>query len=166
MVAPPSVPPVRRVFSQGLVQQIAALRLFMRDFPELNRLIEGYESNDRLLAWAILDCLDDFSNTPPWTGRYSPDNFPYPSLLIRGAAINILESVGLLQTRNQLTFSDGGIQVGVSNKTPLIMNWINLFRQSYERKKKEWKIAENIRQGWGGGVHSDYWYINGYYGSY
>lgn len=164
MAAPPSVPQNRRVWSERFVQLVATLRLYLRDFPELNRLTEGVESSNRVLAWALLDALEDFNTTPPWVSSYTIDNFPYVHLLIRGAAANVLESVGLLQTRNHLPFSDGGIQVGVSSKTPLIQGWINMFRSSYEQKKAHIKVAENIEGGWGMGVHSDYFYVNGTYG--
>jgi hypothetical protein len=161
----PPVPQPRRIFTQKLIQYVHTVRLFTRDYPELNRLIEGYESNDRLIAWAILDALDLISNTPPWTGRYTVENFPFPHLLIRMATINLLESVGILMTRNHLPFSDGGIQVGISSKTPMIQSWIGLLKASTDRTLKEWKIAKNIDAAWDGGVHSDYWYINGYYGA-
>jgi len=86
--------------------------------------------------------------------------------LLRGAVINLLESAGLLMTRNHLTFSDGGIQVGISDKTPLYHAWIQLFRNDYESKKLRLKVAINIEQAWGGGVHSEYLWTNGFYGGW
>ena len=151
--------------------QVAALvqtvRGFMRDHPSLNRLIDGEETGDRLIAWALADTLDDINNTPPLIGTFALETFPYPHLLIRGTVISVLESVGLLQTRNQLSYSDGGIQFSVSEKTPLIQAWVNLFQQRYEQKKREWKIARNIDGAFGGeGVHSEYWYVSGFYGDF
>lgn len=146
-----------------LEQFVGIVRAFMRDYPELNRLIKGEEHSDRLIAWAIIDAIDDFNTTPPMTG-YGLINFPSKHLLLRGTVISLLESVGLLMTRNHLTFSDGGIQVGVSDKTPLIQSWIQLYTNKYERKKKELKIAINIENGWGGGLHSEYLWTSGYYG--
>ncbi len=147
-----------------LQQFVGAVRTFMRDYPELNRLIQGQEHSDRLIAWAVVDALDDFNTTPPMTA-YGLQAFPSRSILLRGTVINLLESLGLLMTRNHLTFSDGGIQVGVSDKTPLIQSWLQMFTNKYEQKKKELKIALNIEGGWGGGVHSEYkWASNGFYG--
>lgn len=149
----------------SLDQFVGTVRSFMRDYPQLNRLIQGEEHSDRLIAWAVVDCLDDFNSTPPLTG-YGLTNFPSKSLLIRGTVISLLESVGLLMTRNHLTFSDGGIQVGVSDKTPLIQSWIQLLTNKYEQKKKDLKIALNIENGWGGGVHSEYLWTAGFYGGW
>jgi hypothetical protein len=142
------------------------VREFMRDHAELNRLIQGVEHSPRLVLWAIADALEDWNTTPPLIGAVGITNFPSKGLLLRGAVINLLESVGLLMTRNHLTFSDGGIQVGVSDKTPLIHAWLRMFRANYETKKLRLKIAINIERAWGGGVHSEYTWVNGFYGGW
>jgi len=57
--------------------------------------------------------------------------------------------------------------VSVSEKSPLLQAWVNLFQQRYEQKKREWKIAKNISGAFGeGGVHSEYWYVSGFYGDF
>jgi hypothetical protein len=143
---------------------IAMIRLYLRDFPELNRLIAGEETSNRMIAWAIVDALDDWNTTPPFIGNATIDNFPSVSLLREGTVILVLESVGLLQTRNQLSYSDGGISVQVSNKAPLLLQWIQLFRSSYETKKNRMKASMNIEQAMGGtGTFSEYFSVSGMY---
>lgn len=144
---------------------IQLVRSYMRDYPELNRLIAGEESNNRQIAWAILDTLDDFNTTPPFT-RFGMQDFPSRSLLLRGVVCTLLESIGILQTRNHLQFSDGGITVGVNDKTPFLQAWIQLFRNGYEDKKLKIKVAYNIESAWGGGIHSEYRFINNFYGDW
>lgn len=146
----------------NFVQQI---RTYLRDYPELNRLVAGVENSNRQVVWAISDCLDDFNTSPPFT-NFGLTNFPSKSLLLRGVAVTLLESVGLLQTRNHLQFSDGGIQVGINDKTPFIQSWIQLLRNSYEEKKERLKVALNIESAWGGGVNSEYRFINNFYGEW
>jgi hypothetical protein len=141
------------------------VRHFLRDYKELNRLIAGEESSNRQIVWAIMDCLDDFNTTPPFT-KFSFETFPSKSLLLRGTVCSLLESIGLLQTRNHLSFSDGGLQVGVSDKTPFIQSWLQLFRNAYEEKKSRLKIAYNIESAWGGGLHSEFRFVNGFYGEW
>ncbi len=147
-------------------QMAQVVREFTRDFPELNRLIAGVESSNRLIYWALADALEDWNTTPPLIGPAVIENFPAKRLLVRGAVINLLESVGLLQTRNHLTFSDGGLQVGVSDKTPLIHSWLQYFKNDYEQKKLRLKVSMNIEAAWGGGVHSEYLWTNGFYGGW
>ena len=143
---------------------VSQVRMYLRDYPELNRLIDGEETSDRMIAWAVIDTLDDINNRPPFIGTFTCATFPYKSLLLRGTVIAILESVGILQTRNQLQYSDGGISVGASDKGPMIMQWINMLNMSYQQKLDKWKISQNITQAYeGSSVMSDYYFLGGYY---
>lgn len=144
---------------------IQQMRTFLRDYAELNRLIAGVEHSNRQIVWAIGDALDDFNTTPPFT-RFDLSNFPSKSLLVRAVTITLLESLGLLQTRNQLNFSDGGLSVGINDKTPYIQSWLQLFKNSYEEKKQRLKVAYNIETAWGGGIHSEYRFVNNFYGEW
>jgi hypothetical protein len=144
------------------------VREYMRDYSELNRLIKGQESGDRQVAWAVLDALDDFNGTPPLT-LYSLSYLlqrRQSALLRRMTAITLIESVGLLQTRNHLNYSDGGLNVGVNDKTPLLHQWLNLFKSTTEQMKQRVKVAMNIESILGpgnSGVHSELWAINSSY---
>ena len=151
-----------------LVQLIAVVRTRMRDFPELNRLVEGRETSDREIALAIAEAVDDFNNTPPLIQNFGIEDFPSISLLIRGSIINIIESVGLLQTRNQMVYSDGeGVTVNVSDKTPMLIQWLQLFMNQYEAKKLRLKKALNLK-GALNGTHlsSEYRYVDGLFDEY
>ena len=141
------------------------VRSFFRDYPELNRLIAGSEHSNRQIVWAIMDALDDFNSTPPFT-VFGINDFPSKSLLIRATACSLLESVGLLQTRNHLQFTDGGITVGINDKTPFIQTWLQVFRNAYEDKKLKLKVSYNIETAWGGGIHSEFRFINNFYGDW
>jgi hypothetical protein len=46
---------------------VQVVREYMRDHPELNRLIAGQETNNRLIAWSVLDALSLFNGTPHFT---------------------------------------------------------------------------------------------------
>jgi hypothetical protein len=147
---------------------IHMMRQWMRDYPQLNRLIKGEETSNRLIAWGVVDFLSDFNQTPPPLGRYTLEQLielGYSNLARHGTVVNVLQSVGLLQTRNQLNFSDGGINVAVSDKTPLIMSWIQFFQNKYEQDKTKIKISLNIMGILGeAGAHSEYMFVNSFYG--
>jgi len=149
-------------------QYVATIRLFLRDFEELNRLVEGEESSDRMIAWAIIDAIEEFNGTPPLIGTYTFSDLitnQQASLLRKGSIYNLLMSVGMLQTRNQLSFSDGGLNVQVSDKTPLLQSWMQILRGQWERGMQRVKMAWNIESLLGGpsGVHSEYFALSGYY---
>ena len=47
---------------------IQAVRIYTRDHPQLNRILKGEESSDRMIAWALVDALSDFNGSPPMSG--------------------------------------------------------------------------------------------------
>ncbi len=160
-----SVSPVTQAFTQ-------VVRLFMRDHPQLNRLVKGEESSDRMIAWAIVDALSDFNGTPPLLGTFRLEDLimrNQQALLTRMVTCSLLESVGLLQTRNHVNYSNGGINVGVNDKTPLIMNWLQYFKGTTEQMKLRVKTSFNIEQILGPsnvGLHSELYAVNASYLSY
>lgn len=152
-----------RAVVQKTTQMIALVRAQMRDYPELNRLTDGKENSDRAIAMALFMAIDDYNMSPPLLPKVLIGTHPSPSLLVEGTVIQLLKSQGLLQTRNQLSYSDGqGVTVSVSDKGPALMNWLNLFMSSYEQKKRQLKQAINLNAALGvaGGVSSEFLVVN------
>lgn len=160
----PGVTPTFRAFVQ-------MVRGFIRDFPELNRIVAGEESTDRQIAWSVLDALSDFNGTPHFTQLSLEDllmmNQHY--LILRMTVISLIEQVGLLQTRNHINYSTGGINVGVNDKTPLLMQWLQYFKSFTDQRKQHVKVAININGILGpsnSGVFSEYWAVNTTYAQF
>lgn len=156
------------VTSPAFMQFVSGVRLYLRDHAALNRLIHGQETNDRMIAWCVVDAVSDFNGTPPVIGTFTFDRLielHLQSLLRTGTVIRVLESVGLLQTRNHLPFNDGGLSVQVSDKAPMLQSWIDRLRQEWKIGVKEKKIAMNIEGllDGGAGVASEYFAISGWY---
>lgn len=153
VTAVPRIDPTLAAF----VQEI---RAYMRDYSELNRLTDGEENSDRMIVWAVIDTLEDFNSTPP------PISLPFSqipkSLLRYGVVTTLLESVMLLSARNHLAYSDGGINVNL-DRTPLLMQMREMMRNTYDMKKKEFKIAKNIEGAYESSP-SEYFLLTGYYG--
>lgn len=150
---------------------VQMVRLYMRDFPELNRIVAGEETSDRQIAWSVLDAMSDFNGTPHLTSYTLEDLLlrNQQSLLLRMTVISVIESVGLLQTRNHINYSDGGLNVGVNDKTPMLMNWLQYYRSFTDQMKQRVKVALNIEGILGPsnvGVHSELWAVNATYASY
>jgi hypothetical protein len=136
------------------------LRLFLNDTPELNRLIRREESDDPKLDLALDLALDDYNITAPLLQTHVFSNFPSLYLLIYGATIQVLRSAGILQSRNELAYSSGGVSVRIFDKTQLYQSWITQFVAEYERKKQNFKISTNINNALAGGVQSEYSILN------
>ena len=148
--------------TRGFIQMV---RGYTRDFPELNRLVAGQESTDRQIAWAILDAVADFNGTPHFTSYQLGDLLTYSqhNLMLRMTCISLIESVGLLQTRNHLNYNNGGFNVGTNDKTPLLMQWLQYFKQTTDQMKQRVKVALNIQGILSTsqyGVFSEYWAVN------
>lgn len=157
--------------SDSMKAFVSAVRTYIRDYSELNRLIAGEESNDRMIAWAILDAISWFNGTPHFTNMSLDDLFMknQQALLMRMTTVTLLESVGLLQTRNHINYSNGGLNVGVNDKTPMIMNWLKYYKASVEQRMQQVKVAINIEGILGPsnrGVHSELWAVNASYLAY
>ena len=91
------------------------------------------------------------------------------NLLLRMTVCSVIESVGLLQTRNHINYSNGGITVGVNDKTPMLMNWLQYFKATTDQMKLRVKVAMNIGAILGpsnAGVHSEYWATNSTYAAF
>lgn len=136
------------------------LRLFLNDTPELNRLIRAQETNDERLDLALSLAIDDFNITPPLLNMYTVGNFPSLYMLIYGGTIHVLRSAGILQSRNELSYSSGGVSVRIFDKTQLYQSWIAQFVADYERKKQNYKISLNINSSLASGVMSEYSVLN------
>jgi hypothetical protein len=154
--------------TQDFVQMV---RLYLRDFEELNRIVSGEESSDRQIAWAVMDAVANFNGTPHFTILSLDDLLGrnQQALMLRMTVCSLLESVGLLQTRNHINYSNGGINVGANDKTPLILQWIQLHRSWTMQMLTRVKVALNIEGILGpsnSGVHSEIFSVNASYASY
>jgi len=149
--------------SDQFIWFVHGMRTFLRDHPHLNRLITGEEHSDRMIIWAIVDFLSDFSGTPPFLGYYTLEQLLQQGLsrLCRyGTTIALLESLAMLQDRNRLNYSDGGVSVSVSDRGPQLIQWLTYFQQTYQRDKENVKRAMNIEEILGEeGVHSELWLV-------
>lgn len=157
--------------SSAMQEFIPVVRGYLRDMAELNRLIAGEETGDRFIAWSILDAMSRFNGTPHFTNFSFEDLLMYNQhfLLLRMTTETILESVGLLQTRNHINYSNGGVNVGVNDKTPMIMNWLQMFSARTDQMITRVKVALNIQGILGAenvGVHSELFAVNMTYLSY
>lgn len=151
-------------YQQTMEQLVSMMRLYLRDYPHLNRLIDGEETSDRMIAWAILDAVQDFNTTPPFVGSISINALVSIPLLRDKVICTILESLYILQTRNQVNYSDGGISFSISDKGQSLYAFIQLLQQRYDMKVAKMKAALNVEMAMTGeGVLSEYFVINGLY---
>lgn len=128
-----------------------ALREFLGDKPENNKLIPGTELSPDQLKLAIELTIDEVNNTPPFM-QFTLEDFPSKVILLHGGTVQALIMAGLVQSRNYLQFSDGGISEIISDKAPSYQGWIQQLTGiigNYKQKTDELKIAINMERAWG-----------------
>ena len=145
---------------EGFIQEV---RNYLRDFSELNRLITGEESSSRMIGYAVDLALDEFNTTPPLMA-YNISDFPSRVVLLHLTLIHLLTSVGILHSRNRLSYNDGGFSVDTETQDDRYQRWIQLLRSQVDPMLTRIKVALNIEGGWGAGVQSEYAWVHGWYG--
>jgi|APSaa5957512622_1039677.scaffolds.fasta_scaffold49969_3 hypothetical protein len=144
---------------------IARVRGFLVDDPKVNRLIDGEEFSDRQIYWALVEVMADFNEWTPST-NFSFEDFRHRNLLVRGASAWLLTSSGILQTRNAVSYSDGGATISDTPKINALMSWVQYLQSAYEQRREAVKRSINISKGFGTGYYSDMYYLQSgaYYG--
>lgn len=135
------------------------VRRFMRDHRELNRLIAGEENSDEDICLALDMLFSDFNSSPPFIGAYNYKRPPPFHLTIIGCVYFLLQSKGLLESRNALNFNDGGISIA-ADKDGRTQSWIAQFQNKYENDKLQYKKSENIEAAWNNSLQSEYSIVN------
>jgi len=139
-----------------LDRYVLALRNFIKDKEDLNRLLKFSEENTDLDLELYIEMALGFLNSiPPDIVVFKIDNiddFPIPSLLIHQATIECLISNSIVAARNDLTYNNGGITVKIDDGN----RYLNMLQQLYRitdneiSTYKQWKIALNTDAAYGG----------------
>ena len=124
------------------------LRTFLGDTVEDNKLIPDQELSDDKLDLALEMTLDLHNNTAPFE-NVTFETFPSLTLMLHGATIQCLIMAGIIQNRNYLNFSDGGIQEVISDKGPAYQSWIQNLMQQYRDETTSLKTSLNMERNFG-----------------
>lgn len=120
-------------------------RLRIQDYnPETNILIgKMLRYCDDEVVMYLNTALMDLNSGYPRT-EFTMFNFQWllnPSVVIDGAIIFSLVAEGILQTRNQIDYSDSGLSIAMFNKSGLYQGWASMALQQYLMSKAQFKAA-------------------------
>ena len=106
--------------------------------------------------------LGFLNSMPPLIGDFTYATFPIPQLLIHQSTIECLISNGILNSRNDLTYNNGGITVKISDGDRYLkhLQWMTRITDQGIKSLLNIKIALNIDGGFGG-VYSPYAQLHG-----
>ena len=139
------------------------LKDYLKDHADVNRLLEFMrENSDDELDLYLNMALGTLNFVPPFLGPVTFETFPMPPLIVHQAVIECLISNSVHQSRNELTYNNGGITL----KIPDGDRYLKILQQLYRsvdlelNNYKQYKIQVNIDGGFGG-VPSPYSYLHG-----
>jgi len=131
-----------------LTELISRVRDFLRDYPELNELLDRFENTDETIKHACEYILNDFNQQPPIT-NYTLDNFPSIPHLVQGVCAIVLQSAMVHYARNRVNISDGGISLLYKDKAGEYASIVGGFLEQYTRWKMMFKKGMNLEQFYG-----------------
>lgn len=135
---------------EGMIDGPLGLRSFIQDHKRRNRLLGGAEQLSReQLAACLKLSLDDWNETPPLGDHFVLETHPSVLLLFLYSAVHAHRMIGQVQTANQVTYTDGGLNLALSDKTALNQSWMQASMSEYEQKKRQWKTSRNLEQMYG-----------------
>ena len=102
----------------------------------INGKIQQY-TDDQIIFFFNRALKDLNSGSPKCS--YSLFNFPDDDLLMDGAMIFTLISEGILQLRNQVSYSDSGLSINLFDKTAGYQGWAGFLLQQYDNDKRIFK---------------------------
>jgi len=129
---------------------VEKLKLYMQDFFHKNELLDKLEYTQQQYEFALELSMMRF-NTHTVLTDYKVDNFPSQAvyLLFLGGAGHLLRSTSIEQLRNQLTYTDGNIHVGLTDKHQLYVAIGNQHLQEFDQITRGVKNQLNNDSAWG-----------------
>lgn len=120
---------------------IKRFRLKILDLEPMENLLKGdLEFSDERIEGFIIEALFDINEMTPRT-RYTIQKFPQTALLLDGALVQMLVAQGLLQLRNQVSYSDAGLSVNLNDKSGYYAQWLGQISAKYEEGKRRLKAS-------------------------
>ena len=132
------------------LNKIEKCKLFMIDMVSKNDLCEEVEYTDQQYAFACELTVSKWNCTTPCS-NVTVENFPNSCdyLLCLGTAAMLMRSTSISQLRNQLTYTDGNIHVGITDKHRDYQNAANTYFAEWERMVRAKKNEMNNDSAWG-----------------
>lgn len=128
--------------------KVEEVREFLADYPERNLLLDEVEFSDTYINLCMDLAVSEYNSLPPRSST-NLDVFPSKSLLLYGTVWQMFDGRATLMARNQLSYTDGGLQIPVEEKYELYRNIADSFMSKFQTSASKLKVAINMEEGWG-----------------
>lgn len=124
------------------------VREFIQDYPEGNLLLDKEEFSPTFINLSMSFAVEEYNAISPRTG-YTLESFPSKSVLMTGTLWKMYSGKAAQMARNQLSYTDGGLQIPIEEKYELYMNLANNYMTQFMASATKLKISINMESGWG-----------------
>lgn len=124
------------------------VREYISDYPESNLLLDKEEFSNTFIELCMDLAVSEFNVLTP-RSAFNLDNFPSKSLLLLGTLWQMFLGRSALMARNNLTYTDGGLQIPVEEKYELYKNLADTYRAQFLETANKLKVSQNMEAGWG-----------------
>lgn len=123
------------------------VRTFLMDSPDQNFLLDAQEFSDPYITLCMGLAISSFNAITP-VSSYTDTNFPNRMVWLYGTCWQMFAGRAALAARNQLSYSDGGLQIPVEEKYELYAGLSASFGAQFKEMAQRMKIQDNIDNGW------------------
>lgn len=134
--------------SNPQILTIAEVREYVSDFAPNNYLLAGEEFTDTYMSLCMTLAVDLYNTMSPKTS-YDIGNFLSKNLLLQGTLWKMYEGKAALLARNTMTYSDGGLQIPIEERSQLYLGLAMNYKANFEAQAQALKVNQNMNCGWG-----------------
>lgn len=130
------------------ILSVEEVKEFISDNPESNLLLDEDEFSYTFIMLCMDLAADSYNSLSPMT-RFNVGNFPSKSLLLLGTLYHMFSGAMAKMARNQLSYTDGGLQIPVEEKYELYKNLADTYGLQFNTNASRLKTSMNMEAGWG-----------------
>jgi hypothetical protein len=132
---------------------VLELRAKLRDYPEINYLYSGKETQDQEYARLVYEAMEKISSTPPvfsdtWNFRSGFPRALITYLLDLAMALSLRE-VSLWMMRNDFQWQAGNTSIRLFDRWRAYQTIYPALMQEAQSAIREWKVAYNMERAYG-----------------
>jgi hypothetical protein len=139
------------LMGRGLVSQthgplqFSRVQTRLRDNPESNDILGGYEFTAEEFITAMLECVEYYNEVLPYGATYTVDTFPYRQHWLDATISRLLMTTAMWQQRNFVEVTGEGITSSARAKYQQLMQQSQVLWDDYRKFVAATKHAQNAR---------------------
>lgn len=127
---------------------VEEVREYITDYPESNLLLDKEEFSDPFIKLCMGFAVESFNAITP-RSSYTEETIPGKEIHLLGTLFHMYNGRSAQMARNNLSYTDGGLQIPIEEKYELYSRLAATFQAQFLEAGTKLKISLNMEQGWG-----------------